>query len=295
MASIWVDLLGSQTVYRGNKYRTRVIEAGTGEPLIMVHGIGGHAEAYSRNVVRLGKSFRAMAIDLVWHGLSSKPPFNPRTIPIYADQIIDLMDSIGVERASIEGESLGGWIAAWMALHRADRLNKVILNTNAGIVFKQGKVELRPDEGTNLLRDRSIAAVQNPEPTTIRKRLEWLMAKPDRVTDELVDIRCAFYSEPETRKALTSVFEAAFTPNSPGHADRIPEEELRGIRTPALVLWSEKNPGAGAHVGKYTAGLIPGSQYYCINDAAHWPQWEKPEEHDEVVTAFLQGKNVNER
>ena len=290
MSGIWVDLLGSQTIYRGSKYRTRVIEAGEGEPLILIHGIGGHAEAYSRNLMRLGTVCRAMAIDLIWHGLSSKPKFNARTIPMYAEQVLDLMDSIGADKASIEGESLGGWIAMWMALNYPDRLNKIILNTNAGVVFKEGKVNIRPDEGTNLLRDRSIAAVQNPEPATIRKRLEWLMAKPDRVTDELVDLRCTFYSEPDTRKALTDVFSAAFTPDAPGQIDRIPEDRLKEIRAPTLVLWSDKNPGAGADVGQRTASLSPGSQYYCINDAAHWPQWEKPEEHDRVVTAFLQGR-----
>ena len=47
MTTIWVDLLGSQVHFVGKKYRTRVIEAGAGEPLIMIHGIGGHAEAYS--------------------------------------------------------------------------------------------------------------------------------------------------------------------------------------------------------------------------------------------------------
>lgn len=292
MSSIWVDLLGSQTVYRGKKYRTRVIEAGEGDPLILVHGIGGHAEAYSRNLVRLGKSARAMAIDLVWHGLSAKPPFDARTIPVYADQIVDLMDSIGAERASIEGESLGGWIAAWMALHRPDRLDKIILNTNAGVVFNEGSVNLRPNEGTNLLRERSLAAIRNPEPETIRKRLEWLMAAPERVTDELVALRTTLYSTPETQASLSNVFDAAFTPDSPGQQDRIPEDELKGIKTPTLVLWADKNPGAGDDVGRRIAGLIPGAQYYCVKDAAHWPQWEKPEEHDRVVAAFLKGEAV---
>lgn len=290
MSSIWVDLLGSQVSYRGKKHRTRVIESGQGEPLILIHGIGGHAEAYSRNLRRLGQNFRAMAIDLVWHGLSSKPAFDGRTIPTYAEQVLDLMDSIGAEKASIEGESLGGWIAAWMALNHPDRLNKIVLNTNAGVVFKPGVVQLRPNEGTNLLRDRSLAAINNPEPGTIRKRLEWLMASPDRVTDELVDLRCTFYSNPETKQSLTSVFETAFGPK--GQENRIPEDRLREIKTPTLVLWSDKNPGAGADVGKYTASLIPNAQYYCINDAAHWPQWEKPEEHDRVVTAFLKGGKV---
>jgi pimeloyl-ACP methyl ester carboxylesterase len=56
--SIWVDLLGCQVHYVGTRYRTRVIEYGAGEPLILLHGGGGHAEAYSRNVVRLGQHDR---------------------------------------------------------------------------------------------------------------------------------------------------------------------------------------------------------------------------------------------
>ena len=49
---MWVDLLGSQIHYCGREFRTRVIEAGEGTPLILIHGLGGHAEAYSRTIVR---------------------------------------------------------------------------------------------------------------------------------------------------------------------------------------------------------------------------------------------------
>ena len=59
------------------------------------------------------------------------------------------------------------------------------------------------------------------------------------------------------------------------------------IKVPALVLWSDKNPGTGPDAGQRLADLIPGSEFYCINDAAHWPQWEQPEEHDRVVRDFL--------
>lgn len=290
--SIWVDLLGSQVGYLGNKFRTRVIESGEGAPLILIHGTGGHAEAYARNVVRLGREFRAMAIDLVWHGLSAKPPFDGNTIPTYAAQVLDLMDSIGAERASIEGESLGGWIALWVALNHPDRLDKIILNTTAGVAFKSGSVDENPEQGSNLLRKRSIAAINDPKPETIRKRLEWLMASPDRVTDELIELRTAFYTNPETRKSLTDVFNTSFSPDSGSGVYRIPEERLGEIRVPTLVLWSDKNPGAGPDVGRRIADLIPAAQYYCISDAAHWPQWEQAEEHDRVVTAFLKGEDV---
>jgi pimeloyl-ACP methyl ester carboxylesterase len=292
MASIWSDLLGAKVNYYGRKYRTRVIEAGDGVPVIFIHGIGGHAEAYSRNLIRLGRNFRAMAIDLVWHGLSSKPPFNPATLDTYCEQLLDLMDTLGIERASIEGESLGGWITQWMALNHADRLDRIILNTTAGIIFGSGTVQERPREGIELLRERSLAAIANPSSETIRKRLEWLMATPDRVTDELVDLRQRLYSEPDTQRALHAVFDNAFSKGGAFSRYGIKEERLAEIKTPTLVLWSDKNPGNGPDSGKRIASLIPGAQFYCINDAAHWPQWEQPEEHDRVVTAFLKGERV---
>jgi len=287
MATIWNDLLGSEVRFEGRKFRTRTIQAGEGKPLVLVHGIGGHAEAYSRNLLRLGQKTHAIAIDLVWHGLSSKPKFRD-TMPAYAEQLLDLMDAMKLERIFLEGESLGGWVAMWMALHHADRLEAIILNTTGGVRFRPGSVAERPQEGRELLRQRSIAAIENPTSETIRKRLEWLMASPDRVTDELVELRQRFYSDPETRQALTSVFTEAFSAGGLFDRFAIPEAQLAEIRTPTLVFWSDKNPGSGPDVGQRIASLIPGAAYYCMNDAAHWPQWEHPEEHDRVILNFLE-------
>jgi 2-hydroxy-6-oxonona-2,4-dienedioate hydrolase len=283
--SIWVDLLGCQTHFAGKKFRTRVIEAGSGEPLIMIHGVGGHAEAYSRNMRTLAQYCRPMAMDMAWHGLSSKPPFQD-TMPVYCEQILDLMDDLGLSKVSIEGESMGGHIAMYFGLHYPDKVNKLILNTAAGVDYEEGTVQVDNAAGRDLLRQRSLDAVNNPTEETIRKRLEWLMASPDRVTDELVALRRAIYSEPETRKSLTDIFNYAF--GSPAAAKyQIKPSELQNLKPPALVLWSDKNPGSGENVGQRLASLIPGAEFYCMVDAAHWPQWEHPEDHDQRVLKFL--------
>jgi pimeloyl-ACP methyl ester carboxylesterase len=286
MGSIWNDLLGSEVRYVGRKYQTRIIRAGEGRPLVLIHGIGGHAEAYSRNLMRLAAHSHAIAIDLVWHGLSSKPPFTD-TMPVYADQVLDLMDAMKLERIFLEGESLGGWLALWMALHHADRLAGIVLNTTAGVRFRPGTVGERPQEGRELLRQRSIAAIENPTRETVRKRLEWLMASPDRVTDELIELRSRFYTDPKTQVALKAVFNDAFSAGGLFDRFAIPEERLAEIKTPTLVFWTDKNPGTGPDVGQRIASLIPGAKFYCMNDAAHWPQWEHPEEHDRVILDFL--------
>lgn len=294
MKTLWLELLGAEVRYRGRRFKTRTIEVGAQNPqkLILIHGVGGHAEAYSRNLQRLGERYHAIAIDLLWHGLSAKPPFDPDMVPQYAAQYLDLLDDLGVEKASIEGESLGGWVALWTALHYPNRVEKVILNTTAGIRWNRDKVKIDDAGGTNLLRERSLAAINDPTRETIKKRLEWLMASPDRVTDELIDLRYAIYTRPDTNASLKNVFANSFQ-RGPAAKNVVEEDDLATLTVPAFVLWSDKNPGAGADAGERLAGLIPGSSHYCLRDAAHWPQWEQAEDHDRVVLEFLDGKRVS--
>jgi pimeloyl-ACP methyl ester carboxylesterase len=196
------------------------------------------------------------------------------------------MDDLGLEKASIEGESMGGHIAMYFGLHHPDRVNKLILNTAAGVQYDEGTVHMEPEQGRDLLRQRSLDAVNNPTEETIRKRLEWLMASPDRVTDELVAIRRAIYSEPETRRSLTDLFNYSF--GNPANAKyQLTPSDLAELKAPTLVLWSDKNPGSGENVGRRLASIIPGAEFYCMADAAHWPQWEHPEDHDQRVLQFL--------
>jgi pimeloyl-ACP methyl ester carboxylesterase len=291
LSTFWIDFLGAEVRYRG-KYRTRCIEYGEGSPLMLLHGNGGHAEHYARNLKRLGSAHRAIAIDLIWHGLSGKPPFTTNMVPEYAKQIIDLMDELGLEKASFEGSSLGGWISMWMGVHFPERVDKLVLTVPAGIRYDENVVKVDHVGGTATLRERSQAAIADPNRETIRKRLAWLMADPDRITEELIDVRHAYYNDPETQAALTNVFNNI---NGARVAAGINEADLAKITAPTLALWTDKNPGAGPEAGERVARLIPGAQYYCIKDSAHWPQWEHPEEHDRVVLAFLAGQRVDQR
>ena len=281
-STIWLDLLGAEVRYRGAKFRTRTIEAGSGEPLILIHGNGGHAEAWAKNVLRLADKRHVVAIDLVWHGLSGQPPFTVDMVPTYTEQLVELIDDLGGGPVAIEGESLGGWVALWTALHHPDKVSKLVLNTTAGIDLRPPDAP-RPDGAG--LRERSIAAIQNPTDETVRARLEWLMARPERVTDELVALRKYYYTRPETRASLTQVFENSF-----GKHDTyvVRADQLQQLTVPTLVVWTEHNPGQGPDVGKQIADAIPGAEFEVIADAGHWPQWEQPETHDRLLLDFLE-------
>lgn len=296
MSTIWTDLMGAQVHHLGNRYRTRVIEAGSGpgRPLLLLHGIGGHAEAYSRNVLRLAAGGRrVLAIDMLWHGFSSTPEYvDGEDIPAYADQIIDLMEAEGIDQVDIEGESLGGWVGLYMAIHMPECVGKLVLNTTAGVRWpttehgNHGHNDADRGGGRKALAERSIAAIEDPQAETIRKRLEWLMSDPARVTDELVAVRQRIYQQPDVKVALKAVFLNAF--GGVGAPRReIPGEDLPKVQAPTLVLWTEHNPGTGPEVGQRIADAIPSARFVCMDDCGHWPQWEHPEEHDRIVLDFL--------
>ena len=168
--SIHTDLLGTETRYYQTKnFRTRVIEAGEGLPVILMHGGGGHAEAYSRNMTRLGTICRPMAPDFCWHGLSSKPAYRDGNwLAQFTDQILELLDEIGAEKAIFEGESLGGWIAYDMAINHPDRTHSVILNTTWGMALDPTKVH-EGESDLAALRETSVNALLNPTKELLKK------------------------------------------------------------------------------------------------------------------------------
>ena len=291
--SVHIDLLGTETRFvESSDYRTRVIEVSNNKaPLILLHGGGGHAETFSRNLNSLAAVCRPIAMDFIWHGMSSRPSFSDGSatddvhwLRQFTLQVIDLMEVLGLQSASFEGESLGGWVALDLAINFPERVDALVLNTAWGIALDKEHVE----EGAadlDALRETSVAALNNPTLETLRTRLEWLMPLGG-VTDELVSLRQALWSIPETREALLEYYERLF---SHGIEDYyFDEQAIRSIQCPTLVLWTDKNPIHGVDAAERLCQLIAGSELHVMEGCAHWPQWERPDEHDAVVRGFLE-------
>ena len=292
--STWVELMGAEVkVYQGKGWFLRGIEMGdpSNEPLILLHGIGGHGETYARNIPNLSKHFHVFALDMLYHGYSQKEPFDgANVVDGYVDSLADFIDTQGLKHPHIEGESLGSIVAFHLGLKYPGKAGSLILNTGAPVKFKDKPGIRENPDGVKALARTSLDAVNNPTPETIRKRLEWLMAKPDRVTDELVDIRLKLYQDPEVRKSMNNVYTNAFIDQILFDKYWVAEEDCARLKDKSLVFWTEFNPGEGPDIGEKFHSLIPGSSYYCMEDAAHWPQWEHPEEQDQVLIDFIGGK-----
>jgi 2-hydroxy-6-oxonona-2,4-dienedioate hydrolase len=286
MGSIWNDLQGiefRQVFYNAGGVRTRVIEAGRGTPLIFLHGTGGHAEAYLRNIAAHAQHFRVYAIDMIGHGYTSAPDIDYE-MQCYVDFLRSFVDAIGADQVTISGESLGASVASWFAIAEPTRVLKIVLNT--GILLTpsaEGAAELRD------LLNRSRAAAGTPTREAIRKRMRWLVRSEESLTDELIEARLRIYSQPGRAAIIGRIAErsigALLEPESSNAW--YGRHLLKQIQCPTLVLWTRHNPGQSAADAAEGARLIPDCSMIVLENSAHWPQWEEPDAFNRVHLDFL--------
>lgn len=286
-SSIWTDLIGvtfSQKWVQAGPVRTRCLEAGdrSNPALVFIHGTGGHAEAYVRNIGPHSENFHVYALDMVGHGFTDKPDQTYNFIDL-VHHLRDFLDAEGIDRVSISGESMGAGIAAWFALTYPDRVDKIVLNTGAALRLEQEVVER--------LARLSIEAVRNANEETVRKRLEFLMKDPADVTEDMVQARLAIYRQPELVDRMPKIFEARHTDPKGQDRNCLTEEHWRGFKPRTLVLWTTDDPTAPVAVGRQVADWIPDSRFVVMDDCGHWPQYEDAETFNKIHLDFLLGRD----
>lgn len=287
--SLWLDFLGAEVRFVDvpGFGEVRIVEAGRGNPeaLILMHGIGGHVEAYAKNVVALADSFHVIAFDFVGHGLSAKRSDIDYLPSIYAAQLAALMDVLGIERAHISGESLGGWVAGLFAARYPQRVQRLVLNTAGGIpvVSEKGRQDLRDLDELNKKNFGKAPTVES-----VRLRMQWLMHESNwhLLDDELIGSRLAIYTRPEFQLSAALVFKLLQR-----HDELIALGEmlpLESLGCDTLFLWTRHNPIHDVEAAVAACARTPRGRLYVMQaEAAHWPQYEAPEEFNAVMRAFL--------
>ena len=279
--SVWADLRGvsfSQGWLDAGAVRTRYLMAG--DPslplLLLLHGVGGHAEAYARNMGPHAKHFWTVAIDMIGHGWTDKPDIQYQ-LPDYVDHVLAVLKALKRDKALISGESLGGWVAAWIAVHHPGAVEKIVLNTAGGWTA-------HPDVMVRI-KTLSNQAAADPTWDRIRTRLEFLMYDKSLVSDDLIETRRAIYAQPGFAASMERIM--CLQEMSIRRPNMITEAQYRSIRTPTLVVWTSHDPTATPEEGAQIASMIKGSQYVVMNKCGHWPQYEDAELFNRIHTEFL--------
>jgi 2-hydroxy-6-oxonona-2,4-dienedioate hydrolase len=190
------------------------------------------------------------------------------------------MDAIGVTRAHLSGESLGGWVVSRVAADHPAKVNRLVLNTAGG---SQADLEVM-----KRIITLSMAAAENPTWETVQARIKWLMADKSKGYDDLVASRQRVYRQPGFVSAMRDIM--ALQDPEIRARNLLGADDYGSITAPTLVLWTSDDPTADVTEGRRIASMIPGARFEVMSGCGHWPQYEDTKTFDRLHLDFLLGR-----
>jgi pimeloyl-ACP methyl ester carboxylesterase len=262
--------------------RVNYVEMGTGSPLVFVHGLAGCWQNWLENIPHFAHTHRVIAVDLAGFG-ESELPQEDISMPGYGRFIDAFLGEIGVERASMVGNSMGGFIAAETAISHPSRVEKLVLvNAAGGPTLHEwherwGRSLLRGARMFHLIAARAAArreeVVRRPG---LRRRLLYKVVRhPDRISPELCYEVASGAAKPGFFDALQAMFEYDF-------CERLPD-----VSCPTLIVWGDKDEIVPVADADEYERLIPGARKVIFEDTGHLAMAERPARFNRLLDEFL--------
>ncbi|MFI5266436.1 MAG: alpha/beta fold hydrolase [Chloroflexota bacterium] len=245
-----------------NGVRTHYLRAGAGQTLLYLHGSGG-AGMWSPALATLAEQFDVIAPAHPGFGQSDRPDWL-EGIDDMVVHYLDLLDALGLERAHLIGSSLGGWIAAELAVTNSQRLASLTLVDAAGLRVEGAAV---PDMFAMDREAQTRIVFHDPA------LAEQALATP------LDDDGLAYYLKNQTTLALL-----AWDPYL--HDPKL-HRRLHRISAPTLIVWGEQDRLIPLAHGRAYAEAIPGARLEVIPNCGHIPHQEQTDDFTRIVRHFL--------
>jgi len=263
--------------------RIHLAEFGAGPVVLMLHGGGPGASGlsnYARNVEALARHFRVLVPDLPGYGQSSKGVDADDPFGDLARTMLGLLDALDITRAHVVGNSLGGACALRMALEAPARIGRLVLMGPGGVGISQGA----PTPG--LKRLLGYYAGEGPTLDKLRTFLaEDLVYDGSAITEEVLRERFESSIDPEV--IANPPLRAPKDLDAFKRLDFLLDARLPALTHPTLVLWGTEdrvNPPAGAMA---LQARLPACDVYLFSKTGHWVQWERADQFNATVAAFL--------
>ncbi len=280
----WFDGLQRQPVHIVTVNGTRIayLDIGGGPPVILVHGFGGSLWQWEYQQTPLASHHRVITLDLPGSGLSDKPD-----IAYTPDEMLaffrGFMDALGIQKAVLVGNSMGGGLVIGMAVAHPERVDRIVLIS--------GMPKGVREKLTGRLTRR---AVETSAPVWLIRLGNWLAGRwlTEDVLQEIVYDHSLLTPAVIERSYRNRQQPGLISPlmtmarNLPlweqGFARRIGE-----IRQSALVIWGEQDEVFPLEVGRELQATIKGAAFALVPKAGHIPQWEQPDVVNQLLITFL--------
>ena len=254
---------------------TRIIEAGTGSAVILVHGLGARCDRWRSTVERLAAlGYRAITYDLPGHGFASKEPEGPATVPALADHLIAVMDRLDIAHAVLVGTSLGAHIVSHAALKALGRVKGL------GLVGALGIVPI--DQAVAETISRNVRADQRSQ---FVGKLSFVLHDPALVTEAFVEEEWRVNTAPGAIAAFTRLGNYL----TGGIAGDYVASELRAALPVdrMLLIWGAYDKAVPLSVAHECKAALGGPELAIIDGSNHCPYFEQPDAFDAALVPFL--------
>lgn len=257
-------------------------EVGAGPALIFVHGGGPGSSGlsnFSRNMAAFANRHRVIAIDLPGYGQSTKLRITEPLWGYYAKVIAGFIDALDLGKAHLVGNSLGGAASLKTALDFPKKVDRLVLMGPGG---GYSLFEKQPSDGIRSL----VTFYHPPGPSLERLKafVDYLVYDPSGIPDELLQERLDRALDPETAEFMPLRFGPNMAPITDlwrERQDQLPHE--------TLIIWGREDRVNPMDQGLILMRQIPNARFLVMPRCGHWVQWEKAEEFNQTVAAFLQG------
>jgi 2-hydroxy-6-oxonona-2,4-dienedioate hydrolase len=255
------------------KLRVRYIDSDSDgssvEPVLLMHGLGGSIESWANNIDELAKGFRVIAVDLPGFGLSDKPKMN-YTIRFYSEFVVQFLRLLRLDQASIVGSSLGGHIAAEVAINYPSLVKRLVLISPAGALPRSFKGSPALWKYVKVIDAKSVHQV---------KRLLAAVDNNKPVSDSYAQMVYQKFLVPGAKEAfLSSLAESARAPRL--------NNRLNKIKAPTLILWGKEDYMIPV---KFIDPFVKmkNCRVVLLENCGHRPHFERPELFNRIVSDFL--------
>jgi pimeloyl-ACP methyl ester carboxylesterase len=257
------------------------VDLGSGPAIVWVHGLGASWQCWLENLPAFARDHRVIAMDLPGFG-RSRMPREEISITAYARSVCHLLDHLGIECATVVGNSMGGFIGAELAIRHPERVERLVLVSAA--VFWQEYRRARPLVSLARLTEASfakgVAAAQGH--LAIRPRLR-------HAALATAGVRYPQLLAPELSIELirTARRTAGFVPAVRALAAYPLRDELPRIAAPTLVVWGAHDTLVGVRHAFEMERLIPNAELVVFERTGHVPMLERPDRFNRVMREFL--------
>ena len=271
-----VELEGARVTYA---------EMGSGPALVFVHGLGASWQCWLENLPEFARDHRVIAMDLPGFGRSQMPAGEgPDRISIegYARWVEHLLDHLGIEAATVVGNSMGGFIGAELAI-RSPRCVERLALVSAAVFwqeYRRAKPLLSLAQATEASFAKAVASAQGHLTLRPRLRNAALMSAGIRYPHLLSPELC-------NELILTARRTEGFVPALAALASYPLREELPQIAAPTLVVWGEQDTLVGVKHAYEMERLIPNAELLVYECTGHVAMLERPDRFNRDLRAFI--------